>query len=133
MTAHVLPAGSAALLDLLDRLVLTHGLDPALVAAALGVSPSAVAGLAARGCAHPLASEADERLPLLVNVLLRLEHRAGHDSRSVRCALATPLAALGGAAPADLLSGGPDALRRVRAALDEVRPSGERWWRVGHH
>ena len=121
------------LLDLCGRIMLTHGLTPGLAERALGISAEDARAMV-DGTPLTVALDADQsvRLALLTNILVRLEIRCRHDARAIRRALQAPLDALGGAAPADRIGDGVDALRAVRAAVDHVELPKVRWWRIGH-
>ena len=123
----------AFLLDLCGRIMLTHALDPDLACRALGITDNDARFMIA-GEPPTFTLEADQavRLPLFANILVRLEVRFRHDGDAMRAALCLPLAALDGAAPADLLGGGVKALLDIRASIDSMAVPTVRWWRIGH-
>lgn len=117
------------LADLLGRLIYTYQLDETMIAAALHATAAEVITLAA---GHGTSLAQSPRLPLVVNVIVRLELRLQGDARAIRDALVTPMAALDGRSPAEAMAGPLDQLRRVRGAIDAIATPPERWWRVGH-
>lgn len=119
----------AWLLGLLGRLVYSHRLDPGLVASALHVATGDVVALAE---GRQVTLGPSPRLPLVVNILVRVELKLRGDSRAIRRALLAPLDTLGGRCPAEAMTGSLDDLRRVRLAIDHLSAPTERWWRVGH-
>ncbi len=125
--------GDADLIDLAGRIMLTHAIDPRHAMCVLGIDrPEAEDLIHAGRLWAPLGVVREGRLRLLVNILMRLEHRLHHDSGAIRHALDAPLDTLGGAAPADLLGGSLEDLRRVRGAIDAVEAPKIKWWRIGH-
>ena len=123
----------AFLLDLCGRIMFTHALDPDLACRALGITDNdARSMIAGERPTFPLGVDQAACLPLFANILVRLELRFRHDGDAMRSALSLPLAALNGATPADLLSGGIKALRDIRASIDGMAVPTVRWWRIGH-
>lgn len=120
-------------LDLCGRIMLTHRLEPSLLADATGLT-IAVAAAVLDGTASGilLDTERAERLALVANILVRIEVRLAHDSRAIRLALDRPLERLGGATPREAIAGDLDSLRRLRCAIDEMKEPATKWWRVGH-
>ncbi|NTS66823.1 hypothetical protein HRV97_16915 [Sphingomonas sp. HHU CXW] len=105
----------AFLLDLCGRIMFTYALDPDLAGCALGIANSDAHSMIADE--RPTSTlEADQAacLPLFANILVRLELRFRHDGDATRAAFSLPLAALNGAVPANLLSGGVTAARYSR-------------------
>lgn len=119
------------LTDLLARLVDTHGIDHALIAATLVIGTDEVEMLLA-GNITPLDPARGRRLAFLANILLRLEVRLFGDSRAIRIALETPLVRLKGRTPADCMAGELADLRAARDSIDHVEAPKVRWWRIGH-
>ena len=123
----------AFLLDLCGRNMFTHALDPDLACRALGITDSdARSMIAGERPTFTLETDQVACLPLFANILVRLELRFRHDADAMRAAFRLPLAALNGAVPADLLSGGATALRDIRAGIDGMAALTVRWWRIGH-
>lgn len=117
----------------IGRLLYTHGLDPALVAGALGVNGGDATCLAS-GAAIDCMVAADRRYhaALLLNVLIRVELRCGHDTIAIRAALGRPLDALGGDSIAERLLADPDiaGLRLLREAAGTMPVPKVKMWRV---
>ena len=99
----------------IDRILYAHRLDPALAASGPG-----------------LATHDPERLPLLLNVLVRVELRCAHDTAAIREALERPADLLGGDSIAERLRAGPDlaGLRQLREAAGTVPVPRVKMWRV---
>ena len=119
------------LTDLLARLVETHGIDHALIAATLIIAPEEVELLLA-GSTASLDPARGRRLAFLANILLRLEVRLYGDSRAIRIALDTPLVRLKGRSPRECMAGELTDLRAARDSIDHVEAPKVRWWRIGH-
>lgn len=84
--------------------MLTHGIAPEYLQQVIGGDLAAADAIIREGRAEaPLGAEATTRLELYVNILLRLEWRLCGDGLAIRRALCTPLDALDGRAPADLI------------------------------
>jgi len=121
------------MIDLAGRVMLTHRLDPELAMRVLRIERGDAERMIVEGrLSRPLYPTAGERLRLFVNILTRLEHRLRHDSAAMRRALETPLDALEGRSPADMLNGDTATLFAVRKAIDHIDTPNEKWWRVGH-
>lgn len=117
----------------IGRVLWTHALDPTLIAAVLGLTPEDAARLVAGEPAAALPDEEHrDRAALLLNILVRVELRCGHDPVAIRAALTRPVGALGGATIADRLHAGPGlaTLRLIREAAGSMPVPKVRMWRV---
>lgn len=122
-----------ALADLGGRIMLTHRLDPALAAKAIGIDAKFAEDIIPHGTlSEPLTEDHHVRLELFVNILVRQEVRLAHDSKAIRQAWVTPLAYLDHQAPGDIVGDGVPALRRIRGAVEHMSAPRVRLWRVGH-
>ncbi|HEU4959995.1 MAG TPA: hypothetical protein VFT56_06265 [Sphingomonas sp.] len=121
------------MVDLCGRIMLTHHIKPEHAMRVLRIDRDNAVDMIAQGCTTTRLDEAaQERLRLFVNILHRLEHRLRHDGAAIRIALETPLDALEGKAPAELLGGDIAALHAVRKAIDEIQAPKVKWFRIGH-
>lgn len=117
----------------LGRLLYTHRLDPALAAAALGFGEAQVRTLCGGHVgAGDIPPERHEHVALMLNVLIRIELRCGHDSVAVAAALERPLDLLGGSSIAERLRAAPDlaGLRLLREAAGAIPVTKIKMWRV---
>ena len=116
----------------IGRLFYTHRLDPNLAASALQISPDDAVGLVGGDNEVLGAIDAqDGRASLLLNVLVRLEQRCGHDSAALRAALERPLDELGGDCIAERLHGQLDvaSLRLLREVAGTLPVPKVKFWR----
>lgn len=114
----------------IGRLLHAHRLDPLLTCMALGIDAEQAARLASAGEIDGAAH--GERAALLLNILIRLELRCGHDSRAIAAAIERPAAELDGASIGETLRLPVDepALRRLRAVAGSLPLPKIKMWRV---
>lgn len=125
--------GTADLIDLAGRIMLTHAIDPRHLMNLLGIDKLDAEAIIRTGETSLVAGDDwHDRLQLFVNILVRLECRLRHDSRAIRRALEERLEALQGRSAADWFSGSLDDLRTIRRAIETLELVYEKWWRVGH-
>ena len=126
-------AGVTADLDLCGRIALTHAICVKVIARALRLEPVTARAIVAGTAGEIVHSEEDlERVPLIANILVRIEIRFDHDSRAIRAVLDQPLDRLGGASIGSKLEGNAATLRELRGVIDDLRTVPTKWWRVGH-
>lgn len=116
----------------IGRLFHTHQLDPGLIAPALGITQDDAARLKQGDpSAHGVIGEHGRHAALLLNVLVRLELRCGHDSAAVRAALERPAEGLGGDSIGDRLRGEVDLelLRLLREIAGTLPVHKVKFWR----
>ena len=117
----------------IGRLLYTHRLDPLLAVGALAIDADAAAALAAGTIGGEVLPPA--RLPharLLLNILVRIEVRCGHDPIAIRAALERPVDELDGASIGDRLRGEVTIadLRALRLAAGTLPIPKVKMWRV---
>lgn len=117
----------------IGRLAFSHRLDPAPLAAALGLDADVAVRLIATGQLPELPTRlSSQTAAWVLNVLVRLEVRCGGDSAAIAAALERPSEALGGQSIADAMRAAPDAARlaEIRAAAGTLPVPKVRMWRV---
>lgn len=117
----------------IGRLLYTHRLDPRLAVSALGIDVDTAAALVAGSKSGEVV--APTRLPhaqLLLNILVRIELRCGHDPVAIRAALERPVSELDGASIGDRLRGEVTIadLRELRLAAGALPIPKAKMWRV---
>lgn len=116
----------------IGRLLHAHQLSPDLIAQALIISPDDAARLE-QGDTSVLEDVGSRKghVSLLLNVLVRLELRCGHDSSSLRAALERPADALGGQSIGERLRGSIDlaSLRLLREVAGTLPVPKVKFWR----
>ena len=116
----------------IGRLLHTHRLDARLAAGGLGIGPAEAERLTRGdiGGAFPVVCPA--RAALLLNILVRLELRCGHDGAALRAALERPAEVLAGDSIASRLRGAVDlaGLRLLREAAGTLPVPKVRMWRT---
>ncbi|KQN92146.1 hypothetical protein ASE90_05305 [Sphingomonas sp. Leaf67] len=120
-------------LDEIGRLGLTHGLDPAALAAALGVESIDVGKLIDTGCvSDTLLMTSEAAAAYLLGILVRLEVRCHGYSVAIRAALDRPSPDLGGLSIARALLARPDiaGLAVIHEAAGTLPVPRVRMWRV---
>jgi len=117
----------------IGRLGLTHGLDPAPLAAALGVDPSDVGKLIDTGCvSDTLLMTSEAAAAYLLGTMVRLEVRCHGDSVAIRAAIDRPSPDLGGLSIVQRLLARPDlaGLAVIHEAAGTLPVPRIRMWRV---
>jgi hypothetical protein len=120
-------------LDEIGRLGLTHALDPAPLAAALGVEAIDVGKLIDTGCvSNTLLMTNEAAAAYLLGSMVRLEVRCCGDSVAIRAALDRPSPDLGGLSITQGLLARPDiaGLAVIHEAAGTLPVPRVRMWRV---
>ncbi len=120
-------------LDEIGRLGLTHGLDPAPLAAALGVDTSDVGKLIDTGCvSDTLLMTSEAAAAYLLGTMVRLEVRCHGDSVAIRAAIDRPSPDFGGLSIVQGLLARPDiaGLAVIHEAAGTLPVPRVRMWRV---
>lgn len=122
-----------AILDDIGRVGLTHALDPAPLAAGLGIETRRVERLIATGAmSGPMQALDAEAATYVLNILVRLETRCRGDSTAIRIAMIRPCPALGGRSVTEALLARPDieGLAAIRAGVATLEVPRVKMWRV---
>lgn len=117
----------------IGRLVHAHRLDLQLVTAPLGLNADQVGYLQdGYNVFDAVTPDRHEHVSLLLNVLIRVELRCGHDTVAIGAALERPLELLDGASIAERLrtKPGPSYLRLLRDVAGAMPVPKIRMWRV---
>ncbi len=115
----------------IGRLLHTHPLDAGLAAGGLAL-PLEAAEVLKRGDTDDAVAVCPARAALLLNILVRLEVRCGHDGAALRAALERPAEALAGDSIAAWLRGQVDlaGMRRLRDVAGTLPVPRVRMWRT---
>ncbi|MBM7406233.1 MULTISPECIES: hypothetical protein [Sphingomonas] len=116
----------------IGRLLHTHRLDAGLACSSLGINADEAERLVAAGEIVSSGEGLAERSAFLLNVLIRLELRCGHDSRAIAAAIERPVAELGGVSIGEALRRPIDVagLRQPRCVAGTLPLPKVKMWRV---
>ena len=115
----------------IGRLLYTHALDPGLATVPLAIDIAEARALE-QGVAGSVPVERQPEAALLLNILIRIELRCGHDPVAIRLALNRPLEMLAGASIAERLKESATAadLLVLRDAAGTMPINKVKMWRV---